>query len=363
MSPHPVEKRKILVGLSGGVDSAVAAGLLVDQGHEVEALFMKNWDDDDEQDNCPAREDLADARAVAECLSIPLHTTSFSSEYWDRVFRYFLDEYSAGRTPNPDILCNQEIKFGAFLDHALELGSDCIATGHYARVSGEADARRLLKGLDSNKDQSYFLYRLGQRALQHSLFPLGELTKAEVRIMAEKRGLPNFAKKDSTGICFIGERRFSNFLARYLPANPGDIVTPGGEFLGRHQGLMFHTIGQRQGLGIGGMRQCSGEPWYVAGKDLQANRLIVVQGKNHPALLRSSLQASDLHWISATAPAVPFECSARIRYRQADQACEILDYGENSCDVRFTVPQRAVTPGQAIVFYQGDACLGGGTIQ
>jgi len=355
-------KQKVIVGLSGGVDSAVAAALLLAQDYQVEALFMKNWDEDDEEDYCPAQQDLADARAVAGCLDIRLTTISFSSEYWDRVFEYFLAEYRAGRTPNPDVLCNQEIKFRAFLDYALHLGADWIATGHYARVEGSSNARKLLKGRDSNKDQSYFLYRLKQRALSHTLFPLGNLTKPEVRAMAKQNGFPNFAKKDSTGICFIGERKFKDFLGRYLPAQPGEIITVEGQSLGQHQGLMFHTIGQRQGLGIGGIKDSSGEPWYVVDKDMEKNRLIVAQGKNHPALFKPSLQARDLHWISATAPAAPSSCHARIRYRQSDQACKIMALNGDTANVSFAAPQRAVTPGQAIVFYEGDQCLGGGTI-
>jgi len=353
----------VFVGLSGGVDSAVAAYLLLQQGYNVEALFMKNWDEDDENGHCPAEQDLADARAVAEQLGIELRTISFSSEYWDRVFEYFLSEYRAGRTPNPDILCNQEIKFRAFLDYAMELGADQIATGHYARVSGETDARQLLKGLDPDKDQSYFLYRLGQRALNHSLFPLGELHKPEVRAIAEREGFPNFAKKDSTGICFIGERKFKTFLERFIPAQPGDIVDTEGQIIGRHDGLMFHTIGQRQGLGIGGMQGNSGEPWYVCGKDMDNNRLIVAQGKHNPALFQPSLIASDMHWIAGTPPDIPLRCHARIRYRQPDQAGEIRVLSGDHCEVEFDAPQRAVAPGQAIVFYDGDICLGGGTIQ
>ena len=354
--------QRVMVGLSGGVDSAVAAWRLLEQGYAVEGLFMKNWDEDDAPGHCPAEQDLADARAVAAVLGIKLRTISFSTEYWDRVFAHFLAEYRAGRTPNPDILCNQEIKFRAFLDYALELGADWIATGHYARVAGDANRRRLLKGLDDNKDQSYFLYRLNQRALNRSLFPLGELGKPEVRSIAELKGLPNFAKKDSTGICFIGERKFKAFLSRYLPAQPGNIVGTGGEVLGQHQGLMFHTIGQRQGLGIGGTRDSSGAPWYVVGKNLAANELVVAQGGDHPALFRSALEATDLHWIAGSPPALPLACWARIRYRQRDQACEILARDDDSCTVRFATAQRAVTPGQAVVFYQGDLCLGGGTI-
>jgi tRNA-uridine 2-sulfurtransferase len=357
-----VKSRKVIVGLSGGVDSAVAAALLLEQDYHVEGLFMKNWDEDDEEGYCPAEQDLADARAVAECLSIKLHTISFSAEYWDRVFEYFLAEYRAGRTPNPDIMCNQEIKFKAFPEYALGLGADWIATGHYARVEGPTNQRRLIKGRDENKDQSYFLYRLNQNALNNSLFPLGDLLKPDVRSIAEDRGFPNFAKKDSTGICFIGERKFTEFLGRYLPDQPGEIVSTEGEPLGKHQGLMFHTIGQRQGLGIGGMREASGEPWYVVAKNMNTNQLVVAQGNDHPALFKPALEAKDLHWISGQAPAVPLHCHARIRYRQSDQACEITALRDDQAQVHFSKPQRAVTPGQAIVFYDDDLCLGGGTI-
>jgi tRNA-specific 2-thiouridylase len=358
-----VVSERVMVGLSGGVDSAVAALLLLEQGYRVQALFMKNWEEDDEPGYCPAQQDLADARAVAGLLGIELRTISFSSEYWDRVFAHFLAEYRAGRTPNPDILCNQEIKFRAFLDYALDQNADRIATGHYARIRPTAAGSELLKGRDENKDQSYFLYRLGQRALAHSLFPLGELSKPEVRGLAERKGLPNFAKKDSTGICFIGERRFKTFLSRYLPARPGRILDVRGHVRGEHQGLMFHTIGQRQGLGIGGARDASGEPWYVVDKRLETNELVIAQGKDHPALFRSSLRATDLHWISGSPPAAPFDCRARIRYRQPDQACVITRLEPDRCAVEFAVPQRAVTPGQAVVFYRGELCLGGGTIQ
>ena len=357
-----MKSQKVIVGLSGGVDSAVAAALLLEQDYHVEGLFMKNWDEDDEEGYCPAEQDLADARAVAECLGIKLHTISFSAEYWDRVFEYFLAEYRAGRTPNPDIMCNQEIKFRAFPEYALGLGADWIATGHYARVEGPTNQRRLIKGLDENKDQSYFLYRLNQNALNNSLFPLGDLLKPDVRSIAEDRGFPNFDKKDSTGICFIGERKFTEFLGRYLPDQPGEIVSTEGEPLGKHQGLMFHTIGQRQGLGIGGMREASGEPWYVVAKNMNTNQLVVAQGNDHPALFKPALEAKDLHWISGQAPAVPLHCHARIRYRQSDQACEITALREDQIKVRFSKPQRAVTPGQAIVFYDDDLCLGGATI-
>lgn len=351
----------VVVGLSGGVDSAIAASLLLEQGYTVEALFMKNWDEDDEEGYCPAEQDLSDARAVAALLGIKLHTVSFSGEYWNRVFAYFLDEYRAGRTPNPDILCNQEIKFKAFLDYALDLGASHIATGHYARIDGKHDHRRLLKGQDANKDQSYFLYRLNQRALNHSLFPLGDMEKSRVRAIAADKGFPNASKKDSTGICFIGERKFNKFLERYLPSQPGNIETLEGNVMGHHKGLMFHTIGQRQGLGIGGIKGTSGDPWYVVDKDLEQNRLIVAQGKNHPELFKPTLLADDLHWINTT-PTLPLPCHARIRYRQADQACTLKAIDNGIARVSFEQSQRAVTPGQAIVFYTGDHCLGGGTI-
>ena len=355
-------EKKVIVGLSGGVDSAVAAALLLEQGYQVDALFMKNWDEDDEQDYCPAQQDMADARDVAAKLGIELRIVSFASEYWDRVFEYFLSEYRAGRTPNPDVLCNQEIKFRAFLDYALHLGAHGIATGHYARIAGSGKQRKLLKGSDANKDQSYFLYRLDQRALKHSLFPLGQLNKPQVRAIARQKGFPNFAKKDSTGICFIGERKFKAFLGRYIPAQPGEIISVDGQSLGQHQGLMFHTIGQRQGLGIGGISHSSGEAWYVVDKDVQNNRLLVAQGKNHPALFKASLRARDLVWIAETPPAIPCRCQARIRYRQSDQQCEIRTLDGDTATVSFATAQRAVTPGQAVVFYDGDCCLGGGTI-
>ncbi|HSJ49319.1 MAG TPA: tRNA 2-thiouridine(34) synthase MnmA [Gammaproteobacteria bacterium] len=355
--------RNVMVGLSGGVDSAVAALLLLEQGCQVEALFMKNWEEDDSPEYCSAAVDLEDATAVCKQLGIPLHTINFSAEYWDRVFEYFLAEYRAGRTPNPDVLCNREIKFRAFLDHALQQGADHIATGHYAQL-GERDGRmELRKGVDPDKDQSYFLHQLDQRALRHSLFPIGHLPKVEVRRMAAAAGFPNHAKKDSTGICFIGERRFRDFLARYLPAQPGEIRSVEGEWLGEHQGLMYHTIGQRQGLGIGGVQGKGEEPWYVVDKDLERNILVVAQGQQHPALYHQGLSASQLHWISGSAPQAPFPCSARIRYRQQDQDCTIERLDGDRCDVRFAMPQRAISPGQSIVFYAGDVCLGGGIIE
>ncbi|BCO30559.1 tRNA-specific 2-thiouridylase MnmA [Thiohalobacter sp. COW1] len=359
---RPVDTR-VIVGLSGGVDSAVAALRLLEQGFQVEGLFMKNWDEDDADGHCPAAEDLADAEAVAERLGMKLHKVNFSAEYWDRVFEYFLAEYRAGRTPNPDVLCNREIKFRAFLDYALSLGADGIATGHYARIDSTAGGVRLLKGVDDNKDQSYFLYLLTQAQLSHSRFPLGGMHKDEVRARARQAGFPNHAKKDSTGICFIGERRFNTFLKQYLPAQPGEIVDEAGHILGEHQGLMYHTIGQRQGLGIGGRADSSGAPWYVADKDLEHNRLLVVQGGNHPRLLHTGLTLTRLHWINGSAPQQPLACSARIRYRQSDQPCLLEPRGAQHWQVRFDSAQRAVTPGQAVVFYQGEECLGGGTIE
>ena len=353
---------KVMVGLSGGVDSAVAALLLQQQGHDVAAVFMKNWDEDDTADYCPAAQDLDDARAVAERLDIELQTVSFSSEYWDRVFRQFLDEYQAGRTPSPDIICNREIKFRAFLDYATGLGADCIATGHYARIS-KSPAVQLLRGVDEKKDQTYFLHTLTREQLARSLFPLGTLAKHEVRVIARDAGFTNHAKKDSTGICFIGERRFSEFLAQYLQKNPGEIRTLEGQVIGAHDGLMFYTIGQRQGLGIGGRSDASGEPWYVVAKDTGCNVLYVAQGVNHPALFKPGLRASQLHWIAGAPPPMPFACEARIRHQQALQPCTLEQAGMDDCFVRFLEPQRAITPGQSVVCYQGDVCLGGGIIE
>jgi tRNA-specific 2-thiouridylase len=352
---------KIIVGLSGGVDSAVAALLLKQQGHDVAAVFMKNWDEDDEKDYCPAEQDLADARAIAGQLDIELHTVSFSSQYWNRVFTHFLAEYEAGRTPSPDIICNREIKFRAFLDYATELGADLIATGHYARIE-KSPRVRLLKAVDADKDQTYFLHTLDQAQLDRSLFPLGGLNKSAVRALAKQAGFSVHGKKDSTGICFIGERRFGAFLARYVKKNPGEIRNLEDEVVGQHEGLMFYTIGQRQGLGIGGRRNTSGEPWYVTGKDMDRNILRVAQGVNHPALFSQRLQASELHWIAAEAPAPSFECNARIRHQQPLQDCTVTVLGKQECGVRFRQPQRAITPGQSVVFYTGDECLGGAVI-
>ena len=352
-----------MVGLSGGVDSAVAAHRLQAAGYRVEALFMKNWEDDDQPGYCAAATDLADARAVAERLAIPLHTVNFATEYWDQVFETFLAEYRALRTPNPDVLCNREIKFRAFLDHALGLGADWIATGHYARLTRGPEGVRMRLCADPDKDQTYFLYLLDQSQLGRALFPLADVTKPEVRAAARALGLANAAKRDSTGICFIGERRFRDFLARYLPREPGPIETPDGRVLGEHQGLAYYTIGQRQGLGVGGIAGAGEAPWFVATKDPARNCLILVQGGDHPLLLARSLIGERLHWISGTPPGpVPFACRARLRHRQPPQPCTLTRIADTDCEVRFAEPQRAVTPGQAVVFYDGDTCLGGATV-
>ena len=360
-------KQRVTVGVSGGVDSAVAALLLLEQGCEVSALFMKNWEEDDDE-RCAAAADLASARAVCERLGVPLRTVNFSHEYWNHVFRRFLDEYQAGRTPNPDTLCNREIKFKAFLEFAQSLGADTIATGHYAGVErrgvGDNAAWRLLRGGDPAKDQSYFLYQLDQRALRRTLFPLAKLRKTEVRALAKARRLPCHDRKDSTGICFIGERNLREFLSRYITAAPGDIVDEAGQTLGRHHGAAFYTIGQRAGLGIGGRRDGDNRPWYVAAKDMAANRLTVVQGRDHPALLRDTMLVDDLHWIDpAAADAVGAEpLTARCRHRQPDSPCQMAPCGDGQWRVRFAEPQWAVAPGQAMVFYRGPYCLGGATI-
>ena len=354
---------KVIVGLSGGVDSAVSALLLKQQGHEVEGLFMKNWEGDDTDDHCPARADLEDVMRVCDLLGIELHVRNFAKEYWERVFTYFLDEYKAGRTPNPDILCNKEVKFKAFLQEALRLGADKIAMGHYARnVADETDRWHLLKGRDANKDQTYFLYTLQQHQLEKSLFPIGELEKPRVREIAAAHRLPVANKKDSTGICFIGERKFRDFLSRYLPAQPGEMVTPEGKVVGEHQGLMYYTFGQRKGLGIGGGHGQDNRPWFAAEKDLENNRLIVVQGDDHPLLYHQALTATQLHW-TAGAPPQKRHLKAKIRYRQSEQPCRLLPVDDERLAVVFDKPQRAVTPGQSIVFYDGDECLGGGVIE
>ncbi|MCU7879241.1 MAG: tRNA 2-thiouridine(34) synthase MnmA [Candidatus Thiodiazotropha sp. (ex Lucinoma aequizonata)] len=358
------DRGRVIVGLSGGVDSSVAALLLQQQGYQVEGLFMKNWTEDDTGDYCTAVEDLADAQAVTDCMKIPLHTVNFSSEYWDRVFAYFLDEYGAGRTPNPDVLCNREIKFNAFLEHAIDqLDASAIATGHYASVSHDSKSFQLLRAADEDKDQTYFLYMLGQKPLSHSLFPLGQLKKQQVRDMAEKTGFPNHKKKDSTGICFIGERKFPDFLQRFLPASPGNIEDSQGKIIGHHQGLMYYTLGQRQGLGIGGLRDASEAPWFVGAKDLKRNVLIAVQGHDHPMLMCSKLAAGQLHWVAGSPPTTPQQCQAKIRHRQSLQSCQISAQENDRYHIVFDRPQRAATPGQSIVFYHNNVCLGGGIIE
>ncbi|TGN41428.1 tRNA 2-thiouridine(34) synthase MnmA [Marinobacter confluentis] len=364
MNKAPSQTR-VIVGMSGGVDSSVAAWLLKDQGYQVEGLFMKNWDEDDGTEYCTAMTDLADAQAVADRIGITLHTASFAAEYWDRVFEHFLSEYQAGRTPNPDILCNKEVKFRAFLDYAITLGADYIATGHYTRrrETGEHQAQ-LLKGLDPNKDQSYFLHAVSGERIARTLFPVGELEKPEVRRIAAEQGFVTHDKKDSTGICFIGERKFTDFLKQYLPAQPGNIETPDGKVIGRHQGLMYHTIGQRQGLGIGGLSDYGDDPWYVAEKDLSRNVLIAVQGKQHPLLFSRGLVSGPVDWVAGQPPATDraFRCKAKTRYRQPDQNCTVTPSGPG-VSVIFDDAQRAVTPGQSVVFYDGEICLGGGVIE
>jgi tRNA-specific 2-thiouridylase len=354
---------RIVVGMSGGVDSSVAALLLKRQGYEVVGLFMKNWEDDDDDEYCSSRQDWIDVASVADILDIELEAVNFAAEYRERVFSAFLTEYSAGRTPNPDVLCNAEIKFRAFLDHAMALGAQRIATGHYARLQENAGRFELLKAVDRGKDQSYFLHRLGQHQLARVLFPVGGLKKSEVRRIAREAGLPNFAKKDSTGICFIGERPFREFLNRYLSRKPGAMRTPEGEIVGEHIGLAFYTIGQRKGVGIGGRKGSQGEPWYVAGKEMAKNELIVVQGHDHPLLLRDRLRAQDLAWVSGAAPDARVEYGAKTRYRQADAPCELRSVTREALEVEFGAPQWAVTPGQSVVLYSGEVCLGGGVIQ
>ncbi len=357
---------RVIVGLSGGVDSSVAALLLLEKGFQVEGLFMKNWEEDDSSTNCPATKDFQDAQKVCDILNIPLHTTNFSSEYWDNVFEHFLTEYRSGRTPNPDILCNREIKFKAFLNYSLKLGADYIATGHYAQITSFNDSHHCLyqlqKAADPSKDQTYFLYALEQKALSKSLFPIGDLNKSTVREIAKSAGFPNSDKKDSTGICFIGERKFKNFLSQYMPTEPGIIETIEGKTIGQHDGLMFYTIGQRQGLGIGGRQGENNVPWYVVGKDLKRNVLTVVSGENHPLLYSCKLKANQLHWITDSPIQNRFNCTAKIRYRQKETSCTVELVDEYNCEVIFEKPQRAITPGQSIVFYQQDICLGGGII-
>jgi tRNA-specific 2-thiouridylase len=365
-----VSPQRVVVGLSGGVDSAVSAWLLKQQGHEVVGIFMKNWEDDDDDEYCSTRQDFLDAASVADVIGIDIEHVNFAAEYKDRVFAEFLREYQAGRTPNPDVLCNAEIKFKAFLDHAMRLGAGKIATGHYARVRlNEATGRHeLLKGLDPLKDQSYFLHRLNQSQLAKTMFPVGELPKTEVRRIAEEIGLPNAKKKDSTGICFIGERPFREFLNRYIQKEPGPIKDERGRVLGQHQGLSFYTLGQRQGLGIGGVKDKGAQrgggehaPWFVARKDLEKNTLWVVQGHDHPWLQSRALEAGDASWVAGEPPA-PGTLGSKTRYRQADAPCVLADGANGRFSLDFPQAQWAVTPGQSAVLYDGDVCLGGGVI-
>jgi len=357
---------RVVVGMSGGVDSSVAALLLKREGYDVVGLFMKNWEDDDTEEYCSTRQDFLDAAGAADVIDIPLEAVNFSAEYKDRVFAEFLREYQAGRTPNPDVLCNAEIKFKAFLDHAMDLGATRIATGHYARLRAKGEMLELLRGADPDKDQSYFLHRLTQAQLARTIFPVGQLKKTEVRRIAEEARLPNHAKKDSTGICFIGERPFREFLNRYLPREPGPIVTPEGMRVGTHIGLAFYTIGQRKGIGIGGIKGRNaaheGEAWYVAQKDRASNSLIVVQGHDHLLLMRNALRAENPSWISGGAPEAGSSHSAKTRYRQADSACLLTRSDGEGIAVEFPQPQWAVTPGQSVVLYDGPVCLGGAVI-
>ena len=357
-------QKKVIVGMSGGVDSSVSAWLLQQQGYQVEGLFMKNWEEDDGEEYCTAADDLADAQAVCDKLGMKLHKINFAAEYWANGFDHVLAEYKAGRTPNPDILCTKEIKFKAFLEFAAEdLGADFIATGHYVRRADVNGTSQLLRGLDGNKDQSYFLYTLSHEQIAQSLFPVGELEKPEVRRIAEELDLITAKKKDSTGICFIGERKFRDFLGRYLPAQPGEIETVDGEIVGEHQGLMYHTLGQRKGLGIGGRKESNDDPWYVVDKDVARNRLVVAQGAEHPRLMSVGLIAQQLDWVDRQTMTAPLRCTVKTRYRQTDIPCEIIPLDGERIEVRFDEPVAAVTPGQSAVFYLGDVCLGGGIIE
>ncbi|WP_406944445.1 tRNA 2-thiouridine(34) synthase MnmA [Halobacillus sp. SY10] len=349
---------RVVVGMSGGVDSSVAALLLKEQGYDVVGIFMKNWDDTDENGVCTATEDYEDVIRVCNQLDIPYFAVNFEKQYWDKVFTYFLDEYKKGRTPNPDVMCNKEIKFKAFMDHAMSLGADYLATGHYAQVRENDGTYEMLRGVDHNKDQTYFLNQLSQEVLSKVMFPLGHLEKKEVRRIAEEHGLATAKKKDSTGICFIGERNFKEFLSEYLPAQPGNMETLDGEVKGKHDGLMYYTLGQRQGLGIGG----AGDPWFVVGKNVTDNILYVGQGFHHDALYSDGLIASEASWTKGFVPTESFKCTAKFRYRQEDSGVTVYPMEDGTWKVMFDEPERAITPGQAVVFYDGEVCLGGATI-
>ncbi|UOF89953.1 tRNA 2-thiouridine(34) synthase MnmA [Fodinisporobacter ferrooxydans] len=357
MNRNPQETR-VVVGMSGGVDSSVTAWLLKQQGYDVVGVFMKNWDDTDDTGYCSATEDFHDVRKVCEQIGIPYYTVNFEKQYMERVFQYFLDEYKKGRTPNPDVMCNKEIKFKEFLNFALDIEADYIATGHYAQVAERNGEYVLIRGADANKDQTYFLNQLGQHQLSKTLFPIGHLSKPQVRELAAQANLATAHKKDSTGICFIGERDFKEFLSHYLPAQPGEIRTLAGEVVGKHDGLMYYTLGQRKGLGLGG----AGEPWFVVTKDLKHNILYVERGEDHPSLYSDGLFATDFNWVSGKPPAAEFACTAKFRYRQADQGVHVTVNPDQTCIIRFDKKQKAITPGQAVVLYQGELCLGGGTI-
>ncbi|MBA6233521.1 MULTISPECIES: tRNA 2-thiouridine(34) synthase MnmA [unclassified Colwellia] len=354
---------KVIVGMSGGVDSSVSAHLLIEQGYQVEGLFMKNWEEDDTDEYCAAAQDLEDAQLVCDKLGIKLHTINFATEYWDNVFEYFLAEYKAGRTPNPDIMCNKEIKFKAFLEFACEdLDADYIATGHYVQRKFIDGQWAMLRGLDSNKDQSYFLYTLSDEQVGRTLFPVGNIEKPAVRAIAEQADLITHNKKDSTGICFIGERKFKDFLGQYLPAQPGKIESAEGDVIGEHDGLMYHTLGQRKGLRIGGLANAGEEPWYVVEKDLLRNVLIVGQGHNHPRLFSKGLIGNQLHLVNRKSLDAPVKCTVKTRYRQDDVPCHFSPMSDGEYLVMFDEPQSSVTPGQSVVFYQDNICLGGGII-